>query len=320
MNAEMKAPETLSEAIQYFADPDRALQFVVDLRWPNGVACPLCNSKEASFLKTRRIWKCKSCRKQFSAKLGTIFEDSPLGFDKWLPAMWMVANCRNGVSSYEIHRELGITQKSAWFMLHRIRLAMQSKSFSRIGGEIEVDETFIGGAARFMHASRRGKRIKGTGGLASGKAVVMGFLKRGKDGKSRVQATMVPNTRRHHLFAEIKKRIRSGATIYSDAHKSYLGLEPEYIHKVIDHAKCYVEGTVHTNGLENFWSLLKRGIKGTYISVEPFHLFRYIDEQSYRFNNRKASGLMRFSGVLSKIVGRRVTYRGLTAAPEAQTC
>lgn len=321
MNAEMKEPNTLSEAILYFADKDRALQFVAALRWPNGAVCPLCESKEATFLSTRRIWKCRSCKKQFSVKLGTIFEDSPLGLDKWLPAMWMVANCKNGISSYEVHRALGVTQKTAWFMLHRIRLAMQTRSFDKIGGEIEVDETFIGGLARFMHKARRRRTIKGTGGAGSGKSVVMGLLQRHSEkGKSRVHATVVRTTKRKHLHAEIRERVEAGSTVYTDSLPSYFGIDAEFIHKVIDHAECYVKGTVHTNGLENFWSLLKRGIKGTYISIEPFHLFRYLDEQSYRFNNRRENDKIRFKGVLSSIVGRRLTYRGLTADPEGQTC
>src|SRR5262245_50251740 len=135
-------PETLQEAIRYFSDPDVALQFVAELRWPDGVCCPACESDKVGFLSTRRLWKCRECKKQFSVKVGTIFEDSPLGLDKWLPAMWMIVNCRNGISSYEIARSLGVTQKTAWFMLHRIRLAMQSKSFAKLDGEIEVDETF----------------------------------------------------------------------------------------------------------------------------------------------------------------------------------
>src|ERR1700674_882373 len=157
-------PKTLQQAIIYFADADNCLKFMVERRWPNGVECPTCGRNDVRFISTRRMWECKSQhpKKQFSAKIGTIFEDSALPLDKWLIAIWMIANCKNGVSSYEVGRALGVTQKSAWFMLHRVRLAMQARSFLKVGGsgsEVEVDETFIGGAARFMHENVRRRRI-----------------------------------------------------------------------------------------------------------------------------------------------------------------
>ena len=279
MKTETALPKTLVGAIRYFADPDVCLSFVANLRWPDGPVCPRCGNPAASFLKTRRIWKCLDCKKQFSVKVGTIFEDSPIGLDKWLPALWMIANCKNGVSSYEIARGLGVTQKTAWFMAHRIRLAMQTGTFKKLSGEVEIDETFIGGRARFMHKDKRAKKIKGTGGL--GKAAVMGLLERhGPGGHSTVTVKMMPNVRRKALLPEVREHVTPGAEVFTDALPSYKGLQADYIHNVIDHAESYAEGKIHTNGLENFWSLLKRGIKGTYVSVEPFHLFRYLDEQA----------------------------------------
>ncbi|SRR5260221_7369194 len=320
METQKRVPETLLEAINYFADRQIALDFVVSLRWPGGVTCPHCQSKEVGFLKTRLIWKCRGCKKQFSAKVGTIFEDSPLGLDKWLPAMWLVANCKNGISSYEIGRSLGVTQKTAWFMLHRIRLAMQTRTFEQMGGDVEIDETFIGGRAKYMHRSRRLRTLNHKTGW-SGKAIVMGLLERNTEkGKSRVKVRMVQNTKRRSLFAEIKDGIAPGSNVYTDKLRSYEGLGREYVHGVIDHAERYVDGKIHTNGLENFWGLLKRSIRGTYISVEPFHLFRYLDEQAFRFNQRKDTDAGRFVRALSAIVGRRLTYRNLTQSAMATTC
>lgn len=310
MKTETALPKTLVDAIRYFTDPDVCLSFVANLRWPHGPVCPACGGVEPSFLKTRRLWKCRACRKQFSVKVGTIFEDSPIGLDKWLPALWMVVNCKNGVSSYEIARALGVTQKTAWFMAHRIRLAMQTGTFKKMGGEVEINETFIGGRARFMHKSKRAKKIKGTGGL--GKAAVMGLLERhGPDGHSVVKVKMVPTVRRKALLPEVQEHVAPGAEVFTDALRSYSGLASDYIHKVIDHAESYAEGKIHTNGLENLWSLLKRGIKGTYVSIEPFHLFRYLDERAHRFNTRKVHDGLRFLQAAHGIIGKRIMYRDL---------
>jgi len=302
-------PQTLVEAIRYFSDPDVCLAFVVELRWPDGVTCPRCGSRDVRFLAKRRIWECKAKhpKKQFSVKVGTIFEDSALGLDKWLAAMWMIANAKNGISSYEIARGLGITQKSAWFVLHRIRLAMQTEIFDKLGGEVEVDETYIGGKARNMHAGRR--RAKGRGTV--GKAVVMGLLER----HGEVRTQVVPNIVRKTLHQEVRRHVEEGSTIYTDELRSYGGLEAEYAHKVINHAEAYAKGHVHTNGMENFWSLLKRGIKGTYVSVEPFHLFRYLDEEAFRFNTRKDSDAGRFLRVVASVAGKRLEFKNLIGEP-----
>lgn len=307
-----RTPTTLFDAIRYFADPDTALAFIVELRWPDGVKCPRCQGENPIFLSTRRIWKCRSCKRQFSVKVGTVFEDSPLGLDKWLPALWALANSKNGISSYELARLLGVTQKTAWFMLGRIRLAMQAGGFTA-SGDVEIDETFIGGKSVNMHIKKRRRMIKGTGGF--GKVAVLGVLERPKDGKfSRVRTTIVKSRRRKTLHKNVREQVQPGSTVYTDAFPSYLGLEQDYIHKVIDHAYEYARGQVHTNGLESFWSLLKRAIKGTYVSVDPFHVFRYLDEQVFRFNNRIASDGDRFTEMLERIIGKRLTYRGLTGA------
>jgi len=308
----MKKPKTLQQAILYFADPDNCLKWVVKLRWPNGVECPSCGRTDARFLANQRKWQCKSVHhhRQFSAKVGTIFEDSPITLDKWLVAVWLIANCKNGISSYEIARSIGVTQKSAWFMLHRIRLAMQTGSFLKLGrngSEVEADETFIGGAARNMHRDKHHRRITATG--SKDKTPVFGILERGGE----VRASVVPTRRKKALQTEIRKHVAAGSPVYTDALMSYQGLSPDYTHKVIDHAEKYVDGRVHTNGLENFWSLLKRGLKGTYVSVEPFHLFRYLDEQVFRYNYRKLrDDLARFEHVLSHILGKRLTYAEVT--------
>ena len=284
------------------------------LRWPDGKpTCPRCAHQIVSYIQTRRVWTCLGCRKQFSVKVGTIFEDSPISLSKWLPAMWMVGNCKNGISSYELGRALGVTQKTAWFMTHRIRLAMQAGDDRKFSGHVEVDETLIGGKARFMHKDKREQKIKGTGGM--GKVAVMGLLERhGPDGHSLVHAKVVDGRRRAHLDPEVRKHVESGTRVYTDDLKSYNNLSDAYVHGVINHAEAYVDGQIHTNGCENFWSLLKRALKGTYVSVEPFHLFRYLDEQVYKFNHRLGTDADRFVGLVRSVVGRRVTYAELTGA------
>lgn len=304
-------PRTLMEAVRYFADPDVALQHMVDLRWPNGVTCPTCGRKDVRFIATRRLWECKTKhpRKQFSAKVGTIFEDSAIPLDKWFVAIWSIANCKNGISSYELGRSIGVTQKSAWHMLHRIRLAMQTGSFTKMDGDCEADETFIGGLAKNMHPHKREKAITGTGG--AGKTAVFGILQRSRgENPSRVRAAVIRNTQRTTLHAGIRSTVARGANLYTDAWRAYRGITG-YNHSKIDHTVTYVNGLIHTNGIENFWSLLKRSLKGTYISVEPFHLGRYVDEQVFRFNERKGSDADRFATALRGIIGRKLTYKDL---------
>ena len=306
-----KQPKTLQEAIIYFADGDSATDYLRSRRWPDGKAiCPTCGSGDVRYIATRKLWECKTKhpKKQFSIKVGTIFEGSTIPLSKWMCAVWMLTNCKNGVSSYEIHRAFGITQKSAWFMLQRIRLAMQDEDDGgTMGGEVEVDETFIGGKARNMHKDKLAKKITGTGG--KDKTIVFGMLERGGRAKTKV----IDSRKRHELHGQIRKHVKVGSSIFSDELKSYDGLATDYEHAVINHAVQYADGNVHTNGMENFWSLLKRGIRGTYVSVEPFHLFRYLDEQCFRFNFRKDwDDSERFDLVLSQVANRRLTYAELT--------
>jgi transposase-like protein len=305
-------PQTLLEAVTYFADQTNCLTYLAGRRWPTGVVtCPRCGSTNVGFVASRRVWQCKTRHPlaQFSIKVGTIFEDSPLGLDKWLPALWMIGNDKNGISSWELHRALGVTQKTAWFMLHRIRLAMQDETTGgKLSGEIEVDETFIGGKARNMHADKKAQKIHGRG--PEGKTVVAAVLERG----GKVRAKVVGTRKKRDLQKLVRDNVEAGSSVYSDSLKSYDGLADEYTHQVVDHAVEYVRENVHTNGMENFWSLLKRGINGTYVSVEPFHLFRYVDEQAFRFNNRiEMNDSDRFNALVSQIVGKRLTYAELTA-------
>jgi len=313
----MDSPKTLQDAIIYFSDFDRCRAFLMNLRWPDGkVTCPTCGSERVIYMANVRRWKCydKHPSPQFTLKTGTIFEDSPLGLDKWLTAMWLIVNCKNGISSCEIARDIGITQKSAWFMAHRIRLALHHGSLDRFSGEVEADETFIGGKARNMHIAQRKRRITGTGG--KDKTAVMGILERG----GKVRTTVIGNRKKNTLQAEVEKHVEAGAALYTDALLSYDGLEGRYAHQVIDHAVKYVDGQVHTNGLENFWSLLKRGLNGTYVSVEPFHLFRYLDEQAYRYDNRKdMNDFDRFKMAVTRIVGKRLTWKQVIGMQESPT-
>lgn len=308
--SETKLPETLLEAVRYFSDLDVATEYVAKLRWPDGPVCPRCESTEHSYLTTRRIWKCKGCQKQFSVKLGTIFEDSPLGLDKWLPAIWLTANSKNGISSHELGRALGVTQKSAWFMLHRIRLAMRSGTFRMLSGTVEADETYIGGKARNMHRADRRRRFgDAKGGLhpSTGKTAVIGMIDRG----GRVRAHVLEDTKGKTLHSYVRDNVAAGSSLFTDAHPSYSGLEVDFDHRVVDHAERYVDGNVHTNYMENFWALLKRGLHGTYVSVKPFHLFRYLDERMFTFNERELTDLGRFTLVLQAVAGRRLTYAQL---------
>jgi len=310
----MESIKTLQEAVIHFADYDNCYKMMVELRWPDGkVKCPHCGSEKVTYLAKNRVWKCYTGHAQptFSLKTGTVFEESRLGLDKWLPALWLVVNCKNGISSCELARDLGVTQKTAWFMAHRLRFALTDGGFGLLSGEVEADETFIGGKARNMHISERKRRITGTGG--KDKTAVMGMLERG----GKVRTVVIPNRKKSALQAEVRKHVEAGAALYTDALLSYKGLEGDYAHMVVDHAVQYVDGRVHTNGLENFWCLTKRGISGTYVSVEPFHLFRYLDEQSFRYNNRATpdkpmNDFDRFKLALSQITGKRLTLKHLT--------
>ncbi len=297
----------------YFSDPDRCHEFMMKLRWPDGkVRCPRCGSGDVSYLPNARVFKCyqKHPKQKFSLKVGTVFEDSPIGLDKWLPVMWLVVNSKNGVSSWEIHRAMGVTQKTAWFMLQRARLAMQDdRKGGKLSGEVEIDESFIGGKARNMHKAHRVKKLEGKGGGAVGKIGVQGILERGGN----IRVNVINDNSMGTLVPNVEENVEKGAHVYTDELKSYFGLQADYAHDVINHTEMYVDGQIHLNGLENFWSLFKRGLGGTYVSVEPFHLFRYVDEQVFRYNHRKdANDGERFVAAMKQIVGRRLTYKELT--------
>jgi len=322
VNDMSQEPKSLQEAVVYFSKPDNCIDYLAIRRWPDGrVICPTCGSDKVKFNPARRIWQCSAhhSKRQFSIKVGTIMEDSAIPLDKWLMAMWMVTNCKNGISSYEIAKDVKVTQKSAWFMLHRIRLAMQDETSGKLSGQVEVDETFIGGKARNMHLDKRERRITGTGG--KDKTIVFGALERG----GKIRTAVLSDRKRAAVETAVKTHVEAGSALYSDALKSYDNLAQEYAHQVIDHAEKYVDGQVHTNGLENFWSLLKRGISGTYVAVEPFHLFRYLDEQVFRYNNRgnrenKVTDFDRFDMIVRKIVGKRLTFAALTGKTADATC
>lgn len=230
-----------------------------------------------------------------------------LDLGKWFAAIWMVANCKNGIGSYEMHRPLGVTRKTAWFMDDRIRLAMKTESFIKMRGEVEADETFVGGLAKNMHKRNRAKKTKGTG--ASGKAAILGIIEQtSEEASSRIKAAQIPNVRHPTLQAAIREAVEPGSHLHTDALAPISGMSDAYDHETIDHAVAFVDGNVHANNVENFWSLLKRSLKGTHVSVEPFHLGRYGDEQAFRFNEREDSDAGRFRKVLSSVAGRRLTY------------
>ena len=316
----MHIPKTLMDAIRYYSDEQVCIDTVAAMRWPEGKpVCPKCGTAEGNrkhyWLKNQKRWKCYACRKQFSVKVDSVFEDSPIGLDKWLVALWMLCNCKNGVSSHEISRELGIAQQHAWHMLHRLRLALGESVECKMGGNgpVEIDETFIGPDPRKMHSKRREERYKALN--ARPKVPVMGMLDREL---RQIRAKVVPNVKRETLQNAILEQIEKGSTVYTDRAPGYDNLAArEYIHETVNHVEEYVRGQIHTQGIENFWSLLKRGLKGTYIAVEPFHLDRYIGEQVFRYNNRATkdnplTNSDRFALALSNIGGQRLTWNDLT--------
>lgn len=318
--ANPELPETLMEAMNFFNAGDNAFDLLVKRRWPDGVVkCPTCDCDKVRFIPARKLWECsaKHPRRQFSVKVGTIFEDSPISLAKWMMAFWLISNAKNGISSYEIMRSLGVTQKTGWFMLQRIRLALQSGSIVRdkLKGIVEVDESYIGGLARNMHKNKKAQKIKGRGpNGGTHKTAIQGLLQKHIGKCSKVVAEVVLETDGVTLKDNVRKYVLEGTEVHTDAHRSYCGLDENFAHEVIDHAKAYAIDGVTTNGIENFWSLLKRTLKGTYVSVEPFHLFRYLSEQVFRFNERKheAGDQGRFLLALEGGFGKRLTYRKLT--------
>jgi len=332
----MEQPKTLQQAIQYFSDEQVCIDAVAQMRWPGGKpVCPACEHKDHYYLKTQHRWKCKECHKQFTVKLGTIFEDSPIPLQKWLPALWQLVNCKNGISSYELASNLGVSQKAGWFMLHRLRLALQPKSQGKVGGpggEVEADETYVGAKAKNMHKGRKLRLIQQRNSLPEnqviatspgrlpGKTPVMGIFDREQ---RKIRATVLPNIKRETLQNQILNTVEHGTSVYTDQAVAYDKLSEKYTHEVVNHLEGYVNGRVHTNSLENFWSLLKRSLHGTYVAVEPFHLFRYVDEQVFRFNNRKDDAgrkltpAERFTLALSQVAGKRLTFAEVTGKTDA---
>lgn len=310
----MESPKTLLEAITHFADAENCRQFMIAIRWADGIVrCPYCDATKLTWLAKANVYRCygNHPKQKFSLKVGTIFEDSPLPLSKWLPAAWLISNCKNGISSYEVARALGITQKSAWHMLHRLREAMTDET-GKIGGDgtpIECDETFVGGKVKNMHKSKRPAiAMQGQGN----KAVVLGMLERG----GRVKAQVVSSRTKQQLSPAMAANVEAGANIITDELSTYGFLETPYNREIVNHAMEYVNGHIHTNGIENFWSLLKRSVGGTYISVEPFHLDAYVAEQVFRHNNRKdADDFARFATCIMGIQGKRLTYQALTQRP-----
>jgi len=307
--SENELPKTLQQAVKFFSDDLTCVEFVASRRWCDGKAvCPKCRETNNTFMASRKVWQCKNkeCKKQFSVKVGTIFEDSPIGLDKWLIAMWLIVNAKNGISSYEIHRAIGVTQKTAWFVLHRIRVAMESGSLEKLSGEVECDETYIGGKSINMHAKKR-KEAKMTTGYTT-KSAVMGMVER----RGRVKAKVIKHADTQTLLGLISDNVESGATVMTDDHGGYRKMTDEYIHEVINHTIEYVRDNVHTNSIENFWSLLKRSIKGTYVSVSPEHLQKYVEEKTFRYNGRKGKDKDRFMEILNSVSGKRLTCTQLT--------
>lgn len=323
----MSSPTTLLEAIQHFSDEQICIDAVVEMKWPDGIKCPDCWAMKPYYIKTQKRWKCRECRRQFSVKVGTIFEDSPISLKKWLPALWLLVNSKNGISSHELGRSLGVTQKTAWFMNQRLRLVVKARDMgtkfgSNDGGEVEVDESFVGGKLKNMHRSRA-NRLNSVRAVAdsteyvtryANKTAVLGILDREL---RQVRAKVIPNVKRETLQNEILANVKYGSTVYTDQAVGYDSLKRKYVHDTVNHAETYVKGRVHTNGLENFWSLMKRNLAGTYIAVEPFHLDRYLDEQMFRYNNRATkdnplNDSDRFMLALSQVANRRLTYAELT--------
>lgn len=304
-------PQSLLEAVRYFSDLDVCDELMKEVKWPNGkIVCPKCGGESVSPVKGRRKMQCnvRACKRQFSFKVGTIFEDSPLGLDKWFVALWCVANCKNGISSHELGRALDVTQATAWFMCHRIRKAMEVGSFAKLAGEVESDETFIGGSAKNMHKAKREAKIRGRGSV--GKTPVQGLVER--DG--RIKTFVVPSASADVLQGNVLMNVEKGSHLYTDEALAYLGLLSQYVHETVNHGIGeYVKGRAHTNTLECFWSLLNRSLKGTWTHVEPYHLHRYTTEQAFRWNEREVNDAMRFLLVLRGVVGKRLTYRRLAA-------
>ena len=335
----METPRTLLEAVTYFSDLERAHEYFVAVRWPNGVACPRmgCGSADVREMErvvmvrpkplpgerrgphgskppkvpvTRHLWFCKDCKRQFTATVGTVFEDSLIGLDKWLPAIWLLSADRNGISSYEIARALKVRQPTAWFILHRIRTMMSPENPEPLAGTVEADETFVGGKLKFSKEARRRARRGEPWDPNFNKTRVLGAVQRG--GKAR--AWVVPNLKKQTMLPKLQDAIRPDATLYTDGSGILYQIGKEFAqHDWVNHALEYVRDNVHTNNIEGFWSVLRRTLGGTYIHVNPRHLGRYVGEQVFRFNERENKDGPRFNEALRGADSKRLTYKNLTA-------
>lgn len=301
---------SLYQLFETIPDEAAAIAHFRAIRWKNGSFCPYCGSTKVYDLKGGARHKCGDCKNTFSIKVGTIFEDTKIPLRKWLAAIWLITTHKKGIASTTLARDIGVTQKTAWFMLHRLRHAARTRSFNRpLGGEVEVDETFIGGKGKNQSLARR-RADKASGaprGGAIGKAVVMGLLERGGD----LRAGVVDGTSQQDLETVVRAHVAEGAVVYTDEHRGYRDLKNGYDHQTVAHAREeYARGPVHTNSIEGFWSLLKRQIYGIHHWVSPKHLDQYVAEASWRYMLRERTDGSRVTTLLAQTDGR-LTYNML---------
>ena len=304
--------KSLPALFKAFPDNETALKHFEGVHWKNGAFCPYCKGARVMHFKDGKTYKCSDCRKRFSSKTGTIFEDTKLGMHIWFGAMWLLLNRPKGIASTQLAVDLDITQKSAWFVLHRLRYASRTRSFNRpLAGEVEADETYVGGKARNMSKERRERTVNGTGG--AGKTIVIGVIERGGGGTpGEVRAMTIPDTKTRTIQSVVRGHVAPGTTLMTDSAVAYVGM-PEYTHETVNHfAREYARGPFHTNSIEGFWSLFKRQYHGTRHWISPKHMNAYLDEACYRFDRRETDRTVRVDDLLTRVAGR-ITYGTLIA-------